>query len=114
MILVWGPIPNVPPNDNQPELTVHWYDCSDGGKHSEHFHCLDSQMFYCRGVKSYRPFPLCQVAHPEVREALPCKYEESGGYQCENLEPHTIEHKFGHHTITHSIAGNGYSCEAFS
>lgn len=69
-------------------------------------------MVYCPGpMKSFGgTLPLCQVG-TDAAKALPCQHKESGGYTCENLEPHyENEHSFGRHTICHSIAGNGYDC----
>lgn len=50
---------------------------------------------------------ICQVAQDVD---LPCPARESGGYQCENLEPLPHHHFIGNHTIEHSLAGNGYAC----
>jgi hypothetical protein len=63
------------------------------------------------GERPYR----CPVADRSVR--FVCEYRESGGYQCERLDPHDDE-EYGHwwsdHTIDHSLAGNGYACSAIA
>lgn len=54
--------------------------------------------------------PHCQVAgDPE----LTCQHQEAGGYRCEVLEPHSpIDCRISDHTVSHALAGNGYTCEA--
>lgn len=100
----------IPPRHNRDELRVSVEFCNNTEQHSNHFKYVRGRIIWCRGIL-VDSFPLCQVAHPEVREVLPCKHKESGGYQCENLEPHTDEHKFGEHTVRHSLSGNGWRCE---
>lgn len=49
-----------------------------------------------------------------VIEGLPCSWRESGGVQCENTKPGhgDDEHWISQHTIRHSLAGNGYTCDS--
>lgn len=50
----------------------------------------------------------CQVT---VYVELPCPARESGGLQCERVEPHEEDrHWLSEHTIRHSLIGNGYAC----
>lgn len=56
----------------------------------------------------------CQATFLTLRDYLPCKHKESGGYQCEREEAHDDhKHWFSKHTIMHAKAGNGWACEAF-
>lgn len=58
---------------------------------------------------------LCQVADIMVRDDLPCPATESGGVQCERLDPHdNTGHDISAHTIAHYLAGNGYPCTAIT
>lgn len=53
----------------------------------------------------------CQVGDLGVRASLPCKARESGGMQCERLDPHGDgEHWISPHTIRHDRLGNGWVC----
>jgi hypothetical protein len=57
---------------------------------------------------------MCQATYLTLRDYLPCKHRESGGYQCEREEAHDDDyHYFSKHTIMHAKYGNGYACEAF-
>lgn len=58
---------------------------------------------------------MCQHTDLRLRNYLPCKHTESGGYQCEREEVHgdEIPHYFSKHTIMHARWGNGWSCESF-
>ena len=57
---------------------------------------------------------MCQHTFLTLRDYLPCKFREGGGYQCEREEAHDDDdHFFSMHTIIHSQYGNGYACEAF-
>lgn len=108
---VWSPIPPQQIGVASPKVPVE--PCKNTGGHVAHFHSETSPIAICHGVLPTLPdsYVLCQVKLPGVQEYLPCKFKESGGYQCENLEPHDDEHLFGDHTIRHSLAGNGWSCE---
>ena len=107
-VLVWGRVPHIK-GRSAPDIVVR--DCGKVDRHPWHFFFGGAVMVYCPGpVKAFgETYPLCQVG-TDVAKALPCPHKESGGYRCENLEPHTTEHSFGRHTICHSIAGNGYDC----
>lgn len=57
---------------------------------------------------------MCQHTNLTLRDYLPCKFREGGGYQCEREEAHDDDnHYFSMHTIMHARRGNGYACEAF-
>jgi hypothetical protein len=63
--------------------------------------------------EAMKPPLICQVVYPQIVDHLPCEARESGGYRCENLEPHGDEgHRVRNHTIRHSQLGNGYTCGA--
>ncbi len=53
---------------------------------------------------------VCQVARIDV-DVLVCLSRESGGKQCERLDPHDEDgHSFGPHTIWHERVGPGWPC----
>ena len=52
---------------------------------------------------------ICQVGHVGV-DVLWCPARESGGYQCERLDPHVDGHFVGSHSIEHAYRGIGYAC----
>lgn len=57
---------------------------------------------------------MCQATFLSLRDYLPCKHRESGGYQCEREEAdHDGPCWFSMHTIMHARAGNGWACESF-
>lgn len=57
---------------------------------------------------------MCQHTDVMLRDYLPCKHRESGGYQCEREEVHDDDnHYFSKHTIMHARYGNGWACESF-
>lgn len=108
-VLVWSRVPHIR-GRRAPDIVSR--DCENNDKHDWHFFFDGAVVVYCPGpMKCFgETYPLCQV-NTDAAKALPCSHKESGGYQCENLEPHTDAHSFGRHTICHSIAGNGYECD---
>ena len=106
----WNPIPHITSADGE---EGHYRPCDNSDVHEGHFHFDGAIVCFCVGVKPALPatFVVCQVV-TDVEDVLPCSYRESGGKKCERLDPHgDTGHFFGRHTITHEIAGNGYSCE---
>lgn len=54
---------------------------------------------------------VCQVRHQLPDACCGYRSEDPGSvYQCEVIGPHE-KHRIGDHTITHSLQGNGHSCE---
>lgn len=55
----------------------------------------------------------CQIYDSDIRYALLCPHEESGGVRCERMDSHGDDHWISGHTIAHSIAGSGFSCQCW-
>jgi len=113
VVLVWNG--NIPHFTGEDSPKIKSKDCNNPEKHAGHYYLEEFEPRYCPGpYKCFgEEYPFCQEVY-DISEMLTCPYIESGGKQCERLDPHPIDsgHFYGRHTIAHERAGNGYSCDA--
>lgn len=96
-------------DDKSPELDMTRSLALSNFDNEEQLNIYIAENFSPGSEKYMKYFP-CQVFDISAQAVLTCDYQEGGGKQCERLDPHTYEHKWTDHLISHEQFGNGYSC----